>query len=149
MLASLLAAIASGEALASVRRAKLAAIIYAIVLLLAALGLGFLILAGYLYAAAHYGTIEAAVGFGAAFLILSLFVLLVFKLTAGARARREAQRRKSELATVAAASALAILPALASRKSGLGLVLAPLLAAVGYQILKENQRKPPGPPADE
>lgn len=145
MLQSLLAAVVSGEALASARRLKLAIILYSIVSLLVLIGTGFLVIAGYLYAASRYGSVEAALGFGAGFLFLGLVILLVFKITAAARARRAARQRKSELSTIAAATALAILPALLSRKSSLGLALAPILAAVGYQIMRENcpKRTPP------
>lgn len=148
MLASLLAAVASGEALASVRRLKLAVILYSIVAFLALIGVAFLLLAGYLYLASRYGAINAAAGLGGGFLLVGLLILLVYKITAGTRSRREARRRKSEISTVVAATALAVLPALLSRKSALGLAAAPILAAVGYQILRENRPKK-GPPTDE
>jgi hypothetical protein len=142
MLASLLGALLSGEAVATAKRLKTQMFVMAIVGVIALVGVIFLLLAGYLYAAERLGAIPAALWFGGGFLGAALLGLIVYKVSAGARARREANRRKAELSTMAAATALALLPALASRKAGLGLVVAPFLAAVGYQILKENTRRP-------
>lgn len=143
MLATLIANIASGEALLALRRTKVALIVYAIVGALVLLGAAFLIGAAYLFAASRYGAIEAALGFGAGFVVLGVLVLVIFKLTTRSRRRRATERRKGEVATIAAATALAMLPALAGRKAGLSVLVAPILAMVGYQIYRENSRGRP------
>jgi len=141
MLATLIANIASGETLLALRRAKVALGVYIFVALLALLGLGFLLGAAYLFAAARYGPIEAALGFGAGFLVLALLLVIVFKLVARTRRRSAAERRKGELTTLAVATGLALLPALASKRRGFAIVLAPALAMVGYKIWRENSRR--------
>lgn len=145
MLATLIANIASGEALLALRRTKVALMVYAVVGVLVLIGIAFFLGAAYLFAAARYGAIEAAAGFGAGFIVLGLLVLVIFKLTTGARRRRAVERRKGEVATIVTATALAMLPALAGRKAGLSVLIAPILAIVGYQIYRENSRgKPKG-----
>lgn len=140
MLASLLGALLSGEAMATAKRLKTQVVVMTLLGVLALVGIIFLLLAGYLYAAQRLGPIPAALWIAGGFLGAALLGLIVYKVSSGTRRRREARRRKSELTTMAAATALAALPMLASRKAGLGLVLTPFLAAVGYQIFKENTR---------
>jgi len=55
MLATLIANIASGEALLAFRRAKVTFIVYALCAFLALIGFVFLLVGAYLYAAAHFG----------------------------------------------------------------------------------------------
>lgn len=135
---SLLIGLASGETAVALRRAKTAAIAFTIAGALALIGLLFLLLAGYLLAAAHFGLIEAALGFGAAFILLALIALAAYKVSGRSRRQREALARQNELATVAAATGLALLPAIAARGAGLGLLVAPILGYVGYRIYREN-----------
>ncbi len=60
MLASLISALASGETVAALRRARTAAIVYALAAIAALCGLGFLIGAAYIWAAERYGSLAAA-----------------------------------------------------------------------------------------
>ncbi|TJW22609.1 MAG: hypothetical protein E5X59_41490, partial [Mesorhizobium sp.] len=64
MLASLISGLASGEAVAAVRSARTAAIVYALAALAALCGLGFLVGAAYVWVAARYGPMAACLGFG-------------------------------------------------------------------------------------
>lgn len=139
MLASLLGALLSGEASATAKRLKTQIIVLSIFGGIALLGLIFLIVAAYIYAAQRLGPLDAALWFGGALLAIAIIGFIINRVTAGIRAKRAARRRKAELTTVAAATALAALPALASR-GGAGLFIAPFLAAAGYQIYKENSR---------
>lgn len=139
MLPQLLGAVLSGEASATVKRLKTQVVVFSVLGIFALLGLFFLLIAGYLYAAQHLGALPAALWFAGVLLGIALLGYIIYRVSAGARARRAARRRRSELTGVAAATALAALPALASR-GGAGLVLTPILAAVGYQIYKENTR---------
>lgn len=139
MLAQLLGAVLSGEASATAKRVKTQVVVFSILGVFALLGACFLLLAGYLYAAQHLGALQAALWFGGVLLGAAVLGYVIYRATAGARAKREARRRRTELTGVAAATALAALPTLATR-GGAGLVLAPFLAAVGYQIYKENTR---------
>ena len=139
MLASLLASLASGETLQAVRRARRAAIAY--------LFAGVAVAIGVIFLSERYGRLETAIGFGVGFIVLALLVLLVHRLTATSRARRAAERRKSDLTAMGVAAALAALPTLARSRVGLGALLAPAIAGVAYAIYRENVR--PGPDPDD
>lgn len=139
MLASLIAAFASGETMRSLRQARKAALAYALAGVAVLCGLGFLIAAAYIWAAHRYGDIEAALGFGAGFFLLAGIVLLVHKLAARSRKRAASRLRTSELTTITTAAALAALPVLMRSKGGLGAMLVPVAAIVAYAIYRENR----------
>lgn len=143
MLASLIAAFASGETMRAVQRAKSAAIAYVLAGLLALCGVGFLVGAGYIWVADRYGAIEAAIAFGVGFIAVALLVLIVHAIASRSRARRASLRRSGDLTTIGAATALALLPAL-TRKGGIGALLTPAIAILAYAIYRENTRPPPG-----
>lgn len=146
MLASLLAGLATGETAMALRRARSAAIAYALAALLALCGLGFLVGASYIWTAGRIGHIEAALAFGGGFILLSLIVLLIHRLSAGSRRRRAAERRKSDLTAVGIATALAALPVLLRSKGGLGVLAAPAIAMAAYAIWRENSGSSPDDP---
>jgi undecaprenyl pyrophosphate phosphatase UppP len=143
MLASLLATLASGEMVVALRRARRVAIVYLLAGLLVLCGVGFLIGAFYIWLATRYGRLEAALLLGVGFIVLAVLILLVDRLTAKARVRRVAERRKADLAALGIAAAAATLPGLLRSRAGLGALLAPALAVVGYAIYRENTRSDP------
>jgi hypothetical protein len=143
MLASLIAGFASGETMLALRRAWRTAIAYALAGLAVLCGLGFLIGAFYIWAARRFGSLEAAIGFGLGFLVLGGIILFIHRITTGVRARQAARRRTTELTTLAAASALAALPTLLRGRLGVGTIIAPAIAALGYAIYRENRPKRP------
>ncbi|MGB3389444.1 MAG: hypothetical protein WBA88_15835 [Pseudaminobacter sp.] len=150
MLASLIASFASGETLLALRRARGAAIAYALAGIAFLCGAGFLLAALYIWMARRYGAIEAALAFGVGFLVIGAIVLVVHKITTGSQARRAAQRRNSDMTTIAVASALAVLPTLLRGKAGLGTLAAPAIAALAYAIYRENRpKRPPENPLGE
>ena len=81
MLASLIAGFASGEVMNAVRRAKSAAIAYLLAFAFALVGIGFLIAALFTWVARHFGTIEAAIGFGVAFFLIAIVILLLHSIS--------------------------------------------------------------------
>ena len=109
MLASLIAAFASGEAMKIVHRAKVTAIAYALAGLCGLCGLGFLVGAGYIAASRRYGSLEAAIGFGVGFIVIALLILAIRAIAARSRARR-ARRRGVDLAAIAGVAAMSVLP---------------------------------------
>ncbi|RWO06618.1 MAG: hypothetical protein EOS07_21660 [Mesorhizobium sp.] len=145
MLASLISGLASGEAVAAVRRARTAAIVYALAALAALCGLGFLVGAAYVWVAGRYGPMAACLGFGVGFLVIAGLLLLIHQLSAGARARRRARRRNADMKAVGITAVLAVLPALLKGKGGLGTILAPAIALAAYAIYRENTK----PDADD
>jgi hypothetical protein len=144
MLASLIGAFISGEAMNVARRAKAAAIAYLFAAVFFLAGLGFVVGAGYVAAARHYGSISAAIGFGVGFFLLGGIVLAVHAIMASAR-RRQKKRRGLDLATIAGAAAVSGLPLLFKR-GGLAGVMAPLLALLAYAVYRENSAEPPDDP---
>jgi ABC-type uncharacterized transport system permease subunit len=140
MLASLIASFASGEVMNVVRRAKSAAIAYLLASVFALVGIGFLIGALFTWAARRFGTIEAAIGFGVAFFLIAIVVLLVHSIASRSRARRT-RRRSVDLATVAGVAAVSVLPVLLKSRAGL---VAPLVALAAYAIYRENRKDKPG-----
>lgn len=148
LLASLLSGFASGETVAAIRRARTAAIVYTLAALAAFCGLGFLVGAAYIWAAARYGSFAAALGFGVCFLVIAGLVLLVHRLMSGARARRTARRRNADMKALGITAAIAVLPTLLKGKGGLGVILGPAVALAAYAIYRENV-KPDDPDAGE
>jgi hypothetical protein len=148
MLASLLAAFASGETFQVVRRLRWAVIAYALAGIALFVAFGFLVGAGYVAASNRYGTIDAALGFAGGFFLLAVIILVVHRIASGMRARSIARQRSKELTTIGAAAALAVLPTLLRGKGGLATLLAPALAVAAYAIYREN-RKPDPPEKDD
>ncbi|MDX8461073.1 phage holin family protein [Mesorhizobium humile] len=148
-LVSLISALVSGEAMAAVHRARTTAILYGLAAVFALCGVGFLIGAAYIWLAARYGPLATSLGFGIGFLVLAGLVLVIHKLTTSMRSRRRARRRQADMTALGVTAALALLPALAKSKGGLGAaVIAPALAVVAYAIYRENT-KPPKPDPEE
>jgi len=147
-LVSLISALVSGEAMAAVHRARTTAILYGLAAVFALCGVGFLIGAAYIWLAARYGPLATSLGFGIGFLVLAGLVLVIHKLTTSMRSRRRARRRQADMTALGVTAALALLPALAKSKGGLGAVIAPALAVVAYAIYRENTKPPKPDPED-
>lgn len=113
-------------------------ILYGLAGVFALCGVGFLVAAAYIWLAARYGPLATSLGFGICFLMIAGLILAIHKLTTGMRARRRAKRRKADLTAVGVTAALALLPALAKSKGGLGTLLAPAIALAAYAIYREN-----------
>ena len=139
-LASLISALASGEAIAAMRRARTAAIVYGLAAVAALCGLGFLLGAAYIWTADHYGPMAACLGFAAGFLVIAGLILIIHQLAAGKRARRRARRRNADLKALGITAALAVLPALLKGKGGKGVILGPMIALAAYAIYRENMK---------
>lgn len=145
MLAKLIATLASGEAGETARRVRRAVVAYGLVGALLVFALLFLITAGYIAAAQRFGPVEAALGFAGAFLLAGLVVLLAYRFGARARRRQIAERRRGEIASVAAAAAVTLLPTLLAGRGRLLALLVPGLALLGYGIYRENRSSPVAP----
>lgn len=145
MLPTLITSLISGEAADALARARRAAVVYALAGLLVLAGVGFLLGAGYIVAARRFGSLEAALGFAGAFILLAIILVISLRIWTKTRARRVAERRKREVTGIATAAALALLPALITRKGVVSGLAVPLAAAIAYAIWRENApRNPPG-----
>ncbi|RUT95735.1 hypothetical protein EOD10_40715, partial [Mesorhizobium sp. M7A.T.Ca.TU.009.01.3.2] len=72
------------------------------------------------------------------FLVLAGLILLIYRISAGSRARRRAQRRNADMKAIGITAALAVLPSLLKGKGGLGVILGPAVALAAYAIYREN-----------
>lgn len=125
------------------RRARMTAILYGLAGVFALCGIGFLIGAVYIWLAARYGSFATSVGFGVGFLVVAGLVLVIHKLATGMRTRSRARQRKADMTAVGVTAALALLPALAKSRAGLGAIVAPAILLAAYAIYRENVK--PGP----
>lgn len=149
MLGSLIATILSGEAQEAARRARSAAIAYAVAGLLGLLGAGFLVGAGFVAAARRFGTIETALAFGFALIFVALAIVAIHSMTRKRRRKAAASRRTADIATIAGVAAVTLLPTLLRGRSAVGGIAAVALGILAYGIYRENTRpKDGGPPAE-
>lgn len=137
MLARLFALLATDEAAVIKRRVKAAVVTYALVGAAALLALVFLIIAGYLAAAVRWGAIASAIGFAVGFLLLALLVYIVYRVVSGAQRRAQQRKRAADASMMAGASAMAMLPALLSKRGGMATALMALAGIAGYAAYRE------------
>jgi hypothetical protein len=149
MLGSLIAGLATGETLAALRRARRAAIAYSLAGLAALLGAIYLLIAGTIWAARHFGAIEACLAIGFAFLVLALVIAILHKVTARSRAKTAKRQRGSDLTKAAIAAGVAIAPTLLRGRIGAALLLAPAFAVLADAIYRENTKPDPVAPKDD
>lgn len=131
--------IISGEASAAAKRARLSALEYLIAGIAALVGFAFLLLAAYIYLAGIYGGLATAIGFGAAFLAAAVLLLIYHRVSARRRARRARERMSRDAVALAGPIALAVLPALLSKRSAVAGMALSAVAALGYAIYRENK----------
>ncbi len=144
MLASLLATVSSLDASRAARRFRRALIDYAFAGVTFVIGLGFLVAAAFIWTADRYGSLAAALGFGAGFIGVSAVIMMVHRIVVARRARRRReQERADQLRSVATAAAVAAVPALVRQAGLFGTLLLPLAAAAAYAIFRENTRRDP------
>lgn len=139
MLRSIIGALIAGEAKQLSRRAKSAVILHLLAAIALAVGAGFLIGAGYIFAAERYGSLNAAIGFGAGFVAIAVLLLIINAMQAKAWRRRRAEERGGELKLLAATAAIAALPGLLKTRSGIVGLLAPIAGLVLLKVIEENQ----------
>jgi len=139
MLATLIQTIANGNTSHAAKRVRRAMIDFAIAGIALAIGLGFLIAAGFMVAMKEFGAIYAALGFGVGFIAIAGAALIVHRILSGMAARRRAEEaRATQLKTLAGATAFAVLPALLKGRGGFMEIVTPILAMAAYAIYKEN-----------
>lgn len=138
MFPRLIASVLTGEARQVAGRVKAAAIAYALAGVLILIGAGFLVGALYIYLRSAYGAQIAALVMSGGFVGAGLVVLLIYLFVSSSRARRRKQRWRDEMSGVAAASLLALAPALLRGRSPASLIGLPLAAILAAHIYREN-----------
>lgn len=133
-----LAALLGIEVEAITERLRNTIILNVVMIGMGLVGVGFLVVAGFLALAELYGTIYAALICAALFLVLALAVYLGSRIAEG-RHRREvaAKRRSTETSAFVTTAALTALPAVL--KSPLGRALAlPAAALAAYLLVRKT-----------
>lgn len=143
MLASLLASLVSGHTATAFANAKKAFVAYVLAFAAAVFGAVFLVVALYVWAAQRYGSLDAAIWIGVAFLVLAAIIVGIHKLAASIRARREARRRKADFTAAGVAATVAVLPSLMRRKRGAALLLAPVVGLAAYVAYRLTSNSDP------
>lgn len=138
MWGTLLSSIANLEPSLLLKRARNAAIAYALAIAAFLCGVGFLIGAGYIAAADRFGSLYASLGFGIGFVILAILIFGVYEIASAVSEKRRARERRATQISSLLAAALALLPTLLRSRAGLAELLAPVVALVAYMIYKEN-----------
>lgn len=141
MLSSLFASFAAAETSLAIQRTRRAATAYGAAVVVACVGIGFLVAAAFIWTAQEFGRIEAALGFGVGFLVLAGLILGVHKMLATSRAAKQQQQRRADMTALGTSAAMALLPALMRSKGGIGAILGPVAALAAYAIIREH-RKP-------
>jgi hypothetical protein len=96
------------------QRLKGLAVVYAVILVFGAIGVGFLIAAGYIALAASVGPLYASLIFAGGFLAIALITLIGFSMAEAGRKRRIVEkRRSSDTGAFLTTVALTALPLLA------------------------------------
>ncbi|MDV3250026.1 phage holin family protein [Devosia sp. BK] len=96
------------------QRLKGLAVVYAVILVFGAIGVGFLIAAGYIALAASVGPLYASLIFAGGFIAIALITLIGFSMAEAGRKRRLVEkRRSSDTGAFLTTAALTALPLLA------------------------------------
>ncbi|MCT7377428.1 hypothetical protein [Chelativorans salis] len=135
---------AAGEVLIAVKRLRLAAVFYAVAALLGLVSAGFLVFAAYIVASARWGNVTAAVGFGVAFAVLSLAVILTLRILARRRTRRLRQQQKANADMIAGNVVLNLLPTLMARPGGVAAFALPFMVLAGYALARSIRKTSSG-----
>lgn len=141
MLLSLMSSLASGEAADAARRAKRTFILLALAGVFALCALVFFVGAGFFATAEEVGLVEAALIFGAGFLILALIIYVILKILNRAQARKASKRRRSELLALGTTALAAALPSLLAGRRGSMALATPVLVALTYLVYRENTQE--------
>lgn len=149
MWGTLLSSILNLEPSLFVRRVRNAAIVYLLALAAFLCGVGFLIGAGYIEAAARFGGFRASLGFGIGFIVLAALIFGIYQFVSAVAEKRRVREKRAQQMSSLLAAALALLPTLLRSRAGLAEILAPVVALIAYMIYKENSGTPEGDDGSE
>lgn len=125
-------------------RARMLAVVYGLVAVFAATGLGFGVAALFMLIAAEIGPLWAALSMAGGFILLALALLLGVRIGDGRRKRRAvARRRSSEAGAFVTTAAISALPVLLRSPLIVKLgVPAAALAALAYLTSRDDPEEP-------
>lgn len=140
MLATLIQMLAAGEAVYVAGRVRRAVVVYTVAAIAFSIGSGFFLVAAFMVVARRFGSLEAALGFGAGFVVIAGVALVVHSIRSKILARRRAKElRSTQFKALAGATAFAILPSLLKGRGGLLQIVAPILAIAAIAIYNEHK----------
>lgn len=142
LLAPLLTSLAAGEVGLAVNRAKRSAIFLSIIGVLAAIGVIFLLVAGYIALSERYGELRAALYLGGGALALAIILYIIMKISDGIMRKRQRERAKVDTSALMTIAALAAAPMVLRSRLLLALAV-PVVAFGGLSLLgKKPARRP-------
>lgn len=142
LLAPLLTSLAAGEVGLAVNRAKRSAIFLSIIGVLAAIGVIFLLVAGYIALSERYGELRAALYLGGGALALAIILYIIMKISDGIMRKRQRERAKVDTSALMTIAALAAAPMVLRSRLLLALAV-PVVAFGGLSLLgKKPSRRP-------
>lgn len=142
LLAPLLTSLAAGEVGLAVNRAKRSAIFLSIIGVLAAIGVIFLLVAGYIALSERYGELRAALYLGGGALALAIILYIIMKISDGIMRKRQRDRAKVDTSALMTIAALAAAPMVLRSRLLLALAV-PVVAFGGLSLLgKKPARRP-------
>lgn len=142
LLAPLLTSLAAGEVGLAVNRAKRSAVFLSIIGVLAAIGVIFLLVAGYIALSERYGELRAALYLGGGALALAIILYIIMKISDGIMRKRQRDRAKVDTSALMTIAALAAAPMVLRSRLLLALAV-PVVAFGGLSLLgKKPARRP-------
>ncbi|MCO4317484.1 hypothetical protein M8997_009840 [Phyllobacterium sp. 21LDTY02-6] len=140
LLTPFLTSVAAGEVGTAVNRIKRNALYMAVIAVLGAIGVVFLLVAAYIALSERYGPLYASLSIGIGALVLALILFVIMKVTAAAARKRQKERAKVDTSALLTVAAVAAAPALLKSR-GLTLLAVPAIALGALMFLGDKPER--------
>jgi hypothetical protein len=140
LLTPLLTSLAAGEVGLAVSRAKRSAIFTAVIAILAAIGVIFLLIAAYIVLAERYGEMYSALILAGCAFGLAILTYIIMKISEAAAKKRQRERAKIDTSALLTIAALAAAPAVLRSRTLLMLAV-PVIAFSGLSLLTKKKKR--------
>jgi uncharacterized membrane protein YhaH (DUF805 family) len=138
LLAPLLSSAVSEELGSAVSRAKRRAVFLGLIGILAIIGGVFLLVAGYIALADHFGELHAALILAVGAFILALLAFVAMKISETVARKRQREKSKVDTSTLLTIAALAAAPTVLKSR-GLLMLAVPIVAFAGLSLLTKKK----------
>ncbi|MBA8878075.1 hypothetical protein [Phyllobacterium myrsinacearum] len=139
LLAPLLSSAVSGEFGSAVKRAKRRAVFLSLIGILSVIGGIFLLVAGYIALAEHFGELHAALILAGGAFVLALLAYIIMKISEAIVRKRQRERSKVDTSTLLTIAALAAAPTVLKSR-GLLMLAVPVVAFAGLSLLTKKKK---------
>ncbi|PSH64374.1 hypothetical protein CU102_22075 [Phyllobacterium brassicacearum] len=142
LLTPFLTSLAAGEVGLAIGKAKRSAIFMAIIAILAAIGVFFLLIAAYIMLAERHGEMRASLILAGCAFGMAILVYVIMKISVAMARSRQRDRAKIETSTLLTIAALAAAPAVL-RSRALLMLAVPIVAFGGLSLLTRKKTRRP------